>query len=569
MLTTNPSFRPGRYFSLGGRGGMGLVIVLVIILMTGLAIIGLANYKFVERTTLDVGASINGDRAMLFAQSAVEEAIHIIAKQINDPDTVLFKDIRSQSKRGSFSWNIKVPILDTEILSQTNRPTYTLIDGHVKATVLTQRSFNTMLYEKYGTIELKAKIEVGLGFARSLQREFTEHVGFRMQLISTPRPFDQATFYVQNILGWILPDEYNSIFTESKNRLDKEIKEWRQKFRDRIEKEKSGIQAIGDSPQELDRILVTPALVTEIPSFIPFPSQMIALSLTKSIAMSELNVHPKLVQKTAEIQRKYEEVKEKDAELDAAIKKLENLPRVLSSKSKAKRILREEVRPLGREFAQLTHELSKLHSERIKILSDFQVVVKSFGGQKMLNIGKFFSKFERAADWQKKATYVVDEQGGLQKNFKALLDKVEPINGVVYVKNPTSVLNLNGNIKGKLLIVTEGPVDVENIQPSDPSKHIISIVSYGDMRVSGAIRASLMPQNNFQVRGSLSILGNLVLRQIRDASQLKGKLDYDPILHSGTTTQTSDAKAKKSYYYVVLSPMSVGTNITRMSMGSE
>jgi len=282
-----------------------------------------------------------------------------------------------------------------------------------------------------------------------------------------------------------------------------------------------------------------------------------------------LNVHPKLFRKQDEIQKKFEEVSQKDAELDEAIQKLENLPRKRSSKSKARQILREELKPLGREFAQLTHELSKLHSERIEILSDFQVVVKSFGGQKKLNIGKFFSKFDRASDWKQKATYVIEEQGGLQNNFKALLDKVEPINGVVYVKNPTSVLNLNGNIKGKLLIITEGSVNVENLQPNDPSSHVTSIVSYGDMRVSGAVRASLMPQNNFQVRGSLSIMGNLVLRQIRDASQLKGKIDYDPILHSGTTTKTSDAKAKKSYYYVVLSPMSVGSNVKRMSMGTQ
>tara|TARA_B100000674_G_scaffold248481_1_gene204833 strand:- start:68 stop:1711 length:1644 start_codon:yes stop_codon:yes gene_type:complete len=547
---------------------MGLVIILVIVLLTGLAIIGLANYKFVERTTLDVGASINGDRAMLIAQSAVEEAIHIVSKQINDPNTELFEDIRSQSKRGSISWDIKVPILETEILSQAKRPSYELVDGYVKAKVLIQRTFNTMLYEKYGTIEFTAKTKVNLGFAKSLQREFTEHVGFRMQLVSTPRPFDQATLYVHNIQGWIDPDKYNSLFTESKNRLEKRIQEWRQKFRDRVDREKSGIQAVGESPQELDRILITPALVREIPNFTPFPSDMIALSLSKSIDMSRLNVFRDLKQKTDEIQKKFEEVNQKDAELDEAIEKLENLPKELSSKSKAQRILREEVKPLGREFAQLTHELSKLDSERIKILSDFQVVVKSFGGQKKLNIGKFFSKFDRASDWKQKATYVIEE-GGLQDNLKALFDKVEPVNGVVYVENPSSALKLSGTVKGKLLIVTEGAVDIENLQPSDPSKHIMSVISYGDMRVSGSIRASLMPQTNFKVRGSLRLNGNLVLRQITDLSQLKGRLDYDPTLHSGTTTKTSDAKAKKSYYYVVLSPMSVGSIVKRMSMGTQ
>jgi hypothetical protein len=119
------------------------------------------------------------------------------------------------------------------------------------------------------------------------------------------------------------------------------------------------------------------------------------------------------------------------------------------------------------------------------------------------------------------------------------------------------------------VIVTEGDVQIDNLLPEDSSKHVLSVISYGDMRVSGSIKASLMPQGNFQVRGSLSVDGNLVFNRITDPNQLKGQLNYDPLLHSGTTTANSDANAKRIYYYAVLEPMSVGINVKRMSMGLQ
>ena len=117
----------------------------------GLAVIGLANYKFVERTTLDVGASINGDIALLHAQSAVEEAIYITGKEIDPAQAPNYLRKFMSSDSWVYSKTISVPEL-ADILNEESNGRYELVDGKVNANVLLQRSFGNLLYEKYGTI---------------------------------------------------------------------------------------------------------------------------------------------------------------------------------------------------------------------------------------------------------------------------------------------------------------------------------------------------------------------------------------------------------------------------------
>ena len=136
------------------KRGMGLVIIIVIVLLSGLAIIGLANYKFVERTTLDVGVSVTGDKALFYAQSAVEEAIHIASLQVNDPSSDLFKTIRSQAQTGPFEINYPVPNLAAELGSAAGFK-YSLEGGSVKSKVMFQNSFEKMIYEKFLTLKGK------------------------------------------------------------------------------------------------------------------------------------------------------------------------------------------------------------------------------------------------------------------------------------------------------------------------------------------------------------------------------------------------------------------------------
>lgn len=548
------------------RRGMGLVVILVVVLLGGLAVIGLANYKFVEQTTLDVGTSVSGDKALFLAQSAVEEAIHIASLQVNDPSQWLFENIRSQSITEAFDWQIEVPQLMQLLIpgSSKNRLQFALTDNNVKAKVMFQNSFETMLYEKYGTIEFSAEVSTKVGFGRKLFRKYRELIGFRMQLISAPRPYDQATIYVHKIDGWIKPVLFNGLVQDSENELNNKIPDIRKKWHDQIDSVKNLASKAGINLQEFHDALDNPPLKSVPPGFTAFPNPMVALSVTKIIPkLEDLNLAPPLNQLNEELRRKKEEVQEKENELERQIDNAKGI----TDKGEANRA-KDEILEATKELGKVTGEFSELNAQRILLFVDFQKLVRSFGEPYRTNIDKFYIKFETAEQWSNKASYLLDESGGLQQNFDKLLKKMKVLNGVMYVRNDNESLKLkNMRIRGKLLIVTQGDVEVEGLTPEDETKDIVSVISFGKMRASGSIKASLMPQGEFQVTNPLDLQGNLIFDKISDPGQLKGKLQYDERIFSGTTTATSDANAKKVYYYVGFSPMPIGHDIQRQRAG--
>lgn len=541
------------------KRGMGLVIIIVIVLLSGLAIIGLANYKFVERTTLDVGVSVTGDKALFYAQSAVEEAIHIASLQVNDPSSDLFKTIRSQAQTGPFEINYPVPNLAAELGSVAGFK-YSLEGGSVKSKVMFQNSFEKMIYEKYGTIEFVAEVSVKIGFGRKVYRKFRERIGFRMQLISAPRPYDQATVYVQDISGWIDPDGFNGQVSQSEDFMTTKIpskrKEWKDKINDAVDKANQAPANCGIDAQEFHDAIDTPALQGPPSGFMAFPNPMIALSVVPKLDLADLYLSDDLAIFKSTLFQKAKAVDDSEDNLKDAINSVDSC----SDKDK--------VLQATKEFATTTHELSEWHAKRIQYFIDFQKLVRSFGEPQRTKIGKFYEKLDSNAKWKNKATYIVREDGGLQSNFNKLRDKVSTLNGVVYVENSSQKLKLSGSFKGKVIIVTQGDVEVENLSPADQTKDIVSVISYGKMRTSGNINASLMPQAELQIV-NVNLVGNLIFNRIWQPDQLKGLLQYDPRIFSGTTSKGSDANAKKTYYYVAFSPMSIGSDIERKSSGID
>lgn len=541
------------------KRGMGLVIIIVIVLLSGLAIIGLANYKFVERTTLDVGASVTGDKALFYAQSAVEEAVHTASLQVNNPNTDLFNTIRSQAQTGSFEVDFTVPILSAE-LDSTSGFKYSLEGGLVKSKIMFQNSFETMLYEKYGTIEFIAEVSVKVGFGRKVYRKFRERIGFRMQLISAPRPYDQATVYVQDISGWIDPDGFNGQVAESEDFMTTKIpskrKKWKDKINDAVD-EANQKKNCGFDAQEFHDAIDTPALQGPPAGFMPFPNPMIALSVVPKLEdLSDLYLADDLDVFKSTLFQKAKAVDDSEGRLEDTV----NSANSCSDK--------DRVLEATKEFATATHELSEWHAKRIQYFIEFQKLVRSFGEPQRTKIGKFYEKLNSNAKWKNKATYIVREDGGLQSNLDKLREKVGILNGVVYVENSSQKLKLSGPIKGKVIFVTQGDVEVESLVPVDQTKDILSVISYGKMRASGNINASLLPQAELQIV-NMNLVGNLIFNRIWQPEQLKGVLQYDPRIFSGTTTNSSDANAKKTYYYVAFSPMTIGSDIERKSSGLD
>jgi hypothetical protein len=65
------------------------------------------------------------------------------------------------------------------------------------------------------------------------------------------------------------------------------------------------------------------------------------------------------------------------------------------------------------------------------------------------------------------------------------------------------------------------------------------------------------------VRESTTVTGNLVVREIRDASGLKGAVVRDGRLYSGRTVPGDTSGAYEDYYHVAVGPGEVYRAITR------
>ena len=151
---------------------MGVVVILIVSLLGGLTVMGLQNYFFVERITLDVGTTILGDRALYLAQSAVDEAANSLAQEINDPSSSVFDVFRSMEYADTeIVFDMPVPYFDTFLEKYPDDyKGYELLNGGVQAKVIHQRFFNDLAYERYGTIQLSAEVALTRGFGKKIKR---------------------------------------------------------------------------------------------------------------------------------------------------------------------------------------------------------------------------------------------------------------------------------------------------------------------------------------------------------------------------------------------------------------
>jgi hypothetical protein len=227
-------------------------------------------------------------------------------------------------------------------------------------------------------------------------------------------------------------------------------------------------------------------------------------------------------------------------------------------------LVESSVKPAMRHFAKVTFELSNLHVQRLTVYKDFQSLMRTVSGSLREKIAGFYYKYN-LEEWRKKAFHYLDESQDINLAFNQFLEQYDPANGVLFVDNPTQTLVIeNRQIAGKLVLVTSGNLKLSNLEPLDPGRHLLTVISFGRLIATGRVVASLSPMGEFLVPGAvLQLVGNLVFRQVLEADQLRGSLEYDPRIFSGTTTSTSDAKAKKTHYYLGLSPQPLGLTLSR------
>jgi len=542
------------------RKGMGVIVVVIVSLLAGLTVMGLQNFFFVERIALDVGTTIHGDRALYLAQSAVDEAANALAQEINDPGSSVFEVFRSQEYTGTeIAFDLEVPYFENFLSKYPeDYEGYQLFNDGVQARVTYQNYFSGLPYERYGTLELSAQVTLRRGFGKKISRKVSYYEEFKTALMTTPRPFDQLTLYVNQIAGWVTPAFENGNIEASKKSIDPAVEgstpAVRQYYLDYLTnfENETGL----DLPifDELRTMMQTPPLNLDVPPLKVFPDSFVAISNLDSIEdMKKLNLPGLIGPLNEEIETMNQQMKQDAKALDNAI-----------DSSNSKSDAENKIKPAVKKLADTTYEVTELHQRRFAIYKEFQSLITMASGGLQTRLENFYKKME-ADKWQKKAFHRIS---GGRTELEQLMAKYEPLNGVILIQND-SALDLSGmSVRGKLILVAAGDVNVNGLTVQDPSKDIVTVISYGIMKISGNIQANLVPVNQWQIIASnTQILGHLVINGVFDPAQFQGRLQYDPRIFSGTSTTSSDADSRKSYIFVGFGPRTMGSSVNRDARG--
>lgn len=576
---------------------MGLFITLILILLVVLATMGYHNYKLVGRISRDVSMTSLGDHAVFLGESAIEEAQWILNRDLNQPGNFIFESFRQPAITGQ-PIRFSIPVPEFQIIKDAYPfMEYKLKNDQVDVEILFERAFSTMPYEKYGTIRFRAEVTGRAGFGKQFRRAVEDYKEFRSALIATPRPYGQTTFYVQDITGWINPAYENKNIADSNKDITQELPKMRQRFDQRLSDigQMASDNGIDLDVQEYINLVNTPPFANDFTMPRPFPNQAVAYSKVPKIEpMERLNLPGRITavntQIISQVQVVLDAQRELDQTIDDGIDTLTNVaqregpscvsgfPPELDEGCLADRVrnspeaeqVRQALREASRKFGQESFNLREMHKNRLSIYVDFQSLVMLLSGSLGSKVGSFFVKYQNPQEWRNKALHIIDESAGdINQAFLQLTQRFSPLNGVVFVNNPSQTLNLSGvQIKGKLYLVSSGNLELGNVDPADPGTDLLSFLSYGRTRISGRVTGSVSVMNELDMLGAQSIVvGNLVLNRVYRPAQLKGVLEYDERIDSGKTTSGGGGNAKQHYTYIGIGPRSIAHHLDRTPIG--
>ncbi|MBI3892339.1 MAG: hypothetical protein HY303_12520 [Candidatus Wallbacteria bacterium] len=183
---------------LHGRDGFGLILAITTLFLITWGVTGLCQMTFSGQVTDSVQSATTGSMAVAFGQTAIEEAFHQVSKRVNQPGDPLFTSLREEylSKQNSYKAFQVKPSLCLAVLAKD--PLYAgfeLGGGAVEVKLLSERPLTTLTYESRGTLEFTARVKHG---ATHIARTVRETRGFKVALVTTPRPFDQVTWLLRH-----------------------------------------------------------------------------------------------------------------------------------------------------------------------------------------------------------------------------------------------------------------------------------------------------------------------------------------------------------------------------------
>jgi len=574
------------------RTGSGLVLTVVLFVLFVIALVSFARKVQSSRVSGTVQSSTMGTVASKIAASAIDEAVFLLGERLNgEPEDELYRLVRQETvpKRRSFIQPTAtvIRLLAADELTRG----YVLVNKGVQVTFLERVQTSLAPWEHRGSVRFCAEVRhPATRIVRRLTRDYT----LRLNLLSTPRPFDQFT--------WAVVEPMNLLDPKANERIDGVLESMRV-IRDQVaptvkSQVESTLKLMNSATQALDSKLgtshepydvnrytanferdsfpVPPRFTAQVSDQHHYFDNRIVLFGKESVVpdLSILYLRPRADRANSKVEatrKEYETVlrqyEEKSRRLNELAQSVKNNPLLaIQLKIEFDGWLRT-VEQLGTRL----REVSNANSEQVKTYVDYTNMAGELTNRNQAFVTALAN--DLAVDrWKLRSSHRFEGPRAVEE-LNRFLDRYlrgpeQPkIHGVVYVDNGVTPLTFDSfrkgdgkvRIRGKLNLCATGSVHLTNVVLDDPKTDLFVVCAQGEVKVAGEVHASLVVRGGLIAAPDVKLSGNLVLVESNRPEQLRGRLENrDMRYFSGVS-----GGFKNEYTYASFGPWATQSSMER------
>jgi len=569
------------------RRGFGTLLILVLVLVLFLGTLAIGHGLFSTSLSVRAHRAFAGNLALQLATNAVTAAHVVVSRAVNTPGTTLFRSCRERTD----AFTVTLPAADLPGLTDelARHDGYRLEDDAVSVELLQQHPVSARVpteYDRFGVLRIRAVVTHDV---TGVVRRWSEAYDVKILAESPPRPIDGATFCMFEPSPFVDAFAKDGSANESIKGAVQRLAEFesaRAKFQEEYGKLIDALEDVDDeaarAPLEQLRqavalleamgrtyptVRLEPSGTTDgIPSALhlfPAPPYMLC-STAAQVDLAAVNLPARVQRRVTAIQllerQQGEAAEALQAFWDGKPKDLTPLPE------------------LQRTWCDRASAAAEAY--RALLLDDYKTFQDTFVESAGAAYAALYPAFVamQAVEYASRASAVLREgdtfgtgdERTIGAKFDALLARGDgTLSGVLFVDNRRQTLVLDTTFCGRLTLVVAGPLTIRRAQIADPSRDLVTIVSYGRLDVQGPVQAALVTAGSFTLGPTTAIQGSFVALSVdmgtaEAQALLAGTLVRDERLVSGPTR--ADGRAESifaDHQYVTVGPYPVATELER------
>lgn len=493
------------------RTGAAVALPLALIVIALLVPLMAARHIQGSHTRGNVAKTVRASLVVDVAKAAVAEGWWRLERMAYDSSNPLYLSLRGGPPVAT-NFTLEVPFTASSLADDPQLSGCSVVDGKVKVTMGPKTQTNPRSRECVLDVTVEARVSHSWGIARTV-RETRE---MRLALLALPPPFDARSLVVLDA-SFLVGDQTNKWMEDAVSIVNQIV---------------SGIKGAGGSTQGEVPAPLHDDLAREIHRF---PSKYSILSADAAVPdIAAIYLAPKV---------------------EARHRKIESLgpPEALMSSAASD--------PEG--TAKKAGILAQAHNALLDEVKAFQKLWSESGNVDVDNLNGLANQLS-PTEWRKRAWFTFSGPGA-PKRLLEMLDgyaKEDPprgVLGIVYLDNPDEPLKLqNLTLRGRLVIVATGQVEVSELKVSDPARDLLAIQAEGQMTTSGRIESSLIMKGGAQMSSDTVIAGTLFLDRPRANDKYGGKIEWDAARQS---TQTAGLD-RPEMFWIAFAPYAKSREMT-------